>query len=292
MTPTIPSLEQTRKRISDTNPLVLTGGNPDLKPSYDSFMEMLWFKSIAKGYGRINVSLNTTCNFSPIVTKTQYFSENTVLSEWDGYQALAGSMLHTFENASRPAWSANLQVSAFGLMFKRKLTVILMPGFSYSSFPQYYGNDLIGVNEMKAAGALDLKYRPKRFLNFTAKVTCSYVNSLNNDYSSLSERLVSTTNASATIAFAKYGTFYVSYNLADFHYLGGIGTDFFTHSLDSEISWSFLKRSLTVALKGIDLLNQGRSYTNNVTADASTQTWKPVYGRYFMLSIRYLFRRK
>ena len=292
MTPSIPSIEQTRKRISDANPLVLTGGNPELSPSYNSSLDMSWFKPVAKGLGRISLHLNATCNFSPIVTKTQYFSENTVLTEWDGYQALAGSMLHTFENASRPAWSANLQLSAFGLMFKRKLTVSLMPGFSYSSFPQYYGQDLIGVNEMKATGVIDLKYRPKRFLNFTAKATCSYVNSLNDGYSSLSERFVSTAIAGATIAFAKYGNFRVSYNFADFHYLGGIGTDFFTHSLDSEISWDFLKRSLTVALKGIDLLNQGRSYTNNVTADASTQTWKPVYGRYFMLSIKYLFRKK
>ena len=292
MSPSIPSLEQTRKRISDTNPFVLTGGNPDLKPSYDSSVKMLWFKSIAKGYGRINMSLNTTCNFSPIVTKTQYFSENTVLSEWDGYQALAGSMLHTFENASRPAWSADFLFSAMGMMFKRKLTAIIQPEASYSSFPQYYGQELIGVNELQTACHIDLNYRPVKRLRLKVNVTGKYINSLDDSRSLLSERIVSSALAMATLSFAKYGNFQMSYQFSDFHYLGGIGTDFFTHSLDSEISWSFLKRSLTVSLKGIDLLNQGRSYTNNVTADASTQTWKPVYGRYFMLSIKYLFRRK
>ena len=292
MSPSIPSLEQTRKRISDTNPFVLTGGNPDLKPSYDSSVKMLWFKSIAKGYGRINISLTGDCNFSPIVTKTQYFSENTVLSEWDGYQALAGSMLHTFKNASRPAWSADFLFSAMGMMFKRKLTAIIQPEASYSSFPQYYGQELIGVNELQTACHIDLNYRPVKRLRLKVNVTGKYINSLDDSRSLLSERIVSSALAMATLSFAKYGNFQMSYQFSDFHYLGGIGTDFFTHSLDSEISWSFLKRSLTVALKGIDLLNQGRSYTNNVTADASTQTWKPVYGRYFMLSIKYLFRRK
>ena len=292
MSPSIPSLEQTRKRISDTNPFVLTGGNPDLKPSYDSSVKMLWFKSIAKGYGRINISLTGDCNFSPIVTKTQYFSENTVLSEWDGYQALAGSMLHTFENASRPAWSADFLFSAMGMMFKRKLTAIIQPEASYSSFPQYYGQELIGVNELQTACHIDLNYRPVKRLRLKVNVTGKYINSLDDSRSLLSERIVSSALAMATLSFAKYGNFQMSYQFSDFHYLGGIGTDFFTHSLDSEISWSFLKRSLTVSLKGIDLLNQGRSYTSNVTADASTQTWKPIYGRYFMLGIKYLFRRK
>ena len=290
--PSIPSSEQTRNRISDTNPLVLTGGNPDLHPSYNTRLAILLSQPVADRYGNINISLSGECRFNPIVTKTQYFTENTVLSEWDGYTALAGSMLHTFENAGTPAWKADANISATGMMLKRTLSASIGLMASYSALPQYYGGQLIGINDFNTGGSISLNYRPDKNLRFSISGSSFYVNSLNDGKTSLSERTVTSARASSSVRFAKYGEISAQYHITSYNYLGGAGTDFMSHSLNAEISWSFLKRTLTVAFRGLDLLDTGSIYTSSVTADASTQTWNPVYGRYFLISIRYMLQKK
>ena len=61
VSPSMPSLEQTRNRISDSNPLVLTGGNPDLKPSYDTKMTLQLSQPIAKNYGSFSYFMQEMC---------------------------------------------------------------------------------------------------------------------------------------------------------------------------------------------------------------------------------------
>ncbi len=292
VSPSMPSLEQTRNRISDSNPLVLTGGNPDLKPSYDTKMTLQLSQPIAKNYGRINVNVSGACSFGRIVTKTMYFSENTVLSQWDGYEALAGSMLYTFENASIPAWSISANAAVTGLMAKRKISATARLLFGLSAYPQYYGNELIGVKDLNPGVAVNLSYRPVRSLNFVFSGSSTYMKSTDADGSLLSERIASTAGIYAYATFAKNGNFDLSYKLVAYDYLGGVGNDFLSHGLDAALGWSFLKRSLKVYVKGIDLLNSGSIYSNIVTADSSVQRWTPVYGRYFMIGVQYLFRRK
>lgn len=119
----------------------------------------------------------------------------------------------------------------------------------------------------------------------------NYVNS-SNAGQLLSERIISHVSGNATVNFAKNGVFGLSYSMSSYDYLRGIGRDFMSHGMDAEIGWYFLKRTLNVSLHGIDLLDSGSVYTSTVTADSSTQTWRPVYGRYVMLTIKYLFRKK
>ena len=288
----VPSLEQTRNRISDANPLMLTGGNPDLKPSYSTDIKANYRKMFAKGMGYINMSLYGNSTFRQIVTKTEYFSENTVLSAWDGYEALAGARLNTFENSDVPAWRTGLDLSGMGMVLKRKLTISASANAAYTFSPQYIGQDLTGVNDASAGGMVNLRFVPSRKWSVSANWICNYVNSTDKAGTLLSERIIQNASANGSVNFAKYGKFNINYRICWYDYLRGIGTDFFSQSLNASISWSFLKRSLTLSLQGIDLLNSGHTYTSTVTAQSSVQTWQPVYGRYFMLSLKYVFRRK
>ncbi len=287
-----PSSEQTRNRISDTNPLVLTGGNPELVPSYNTRMKLQWTKILNKGMSNIFATLTSNCNFRPIVQKTTYFTANTILPEWNNYEALAGSMLHTYENAVTPAWNVSLNVTSNILALKRKLRLFVSPAVAASSAPQYYGTGLISVNDINAGVSLNMEYRPVRALKFTLGGRSYYISSWNKDMELLSKRINSSANCGITANFLRNGAASINYKTVFFNYLGGIGSDFDSHSLDAKIEWKFLKKSLTVMLKAIDILNTGSVYTNIVTADAAVQTWKPIYGRYFMLGLAYNFRRK
>ena len=42
----------------------------------------------------------------------------------------------------------------------------------------------------------------------------------------------------------------------------------------------------------MDLLNRGTAYTTTSTSNYFKQEWKPTYGRYFMLTVVYVFRHK
>ena len=246
----------------------------------------------AKGMAYINMSLFGNSTFRQIVTKTEYFSENTVLSAWDGYEALAGARLNTFENSDVPAWRTGLDLFGMGMVLKRKLTISASASAAYSFTPQYIGQALTGINDASAGGMVNLRFVPSRKWSVSANWICNYVNSTDKAGTLLSERIIQNASANGSVNFAKYGKFNINYRICWYDYLRGIGTDFFSQSLNASISWSFLKRSLTLSLQGIDLLNSGHTYTSTVTAQSSVQTWQPVYGRYFMLSLKYVFRRK
>ena len=287
-----PSIEQTRNRISDSNPMSLTGGNPDLESEYDLYMDMSYNKMIAKGLGSVMAKLSTHAGFRNIVSKTTYFSQNTILSDWDGYEAIAGSRLYTFENADTPSLSGSVTVLGRGLFLKRKLTASLGFGSTVSSRPLYYGDELMNTNDVSGNATLSLSWRPSRTLKFDAGATAAYSKSSDRTAGLLSESMSASCSAGMTVRFAKYGTVDASYSFHNIDFIGGAGTDYVDRSLNAAISWGFMKRSLTVSLQGINLLDTGSVFTNQVTAESSVQTWKPIYGRYVILSLKYLFRKK
>lgn len=288
----IPSIEQTRNRISDTNPLVLTGGNPELKKSYTTDGELRYMKRIAKGLGSLNASVSGQITTNPIVTRTQYFTQNTVLSEWDGYEAMAGAMLNTFENSTTPSWKTSANIGGNGMFFKRRLIVVLSGTAEYSSRPQYAGGMSVVANTFMSGGNININYRPNRKLRFSLNGTSYYSTSSNGTKELLSESVSISGALKADWNLAKNGSVYAGYSLSSIGHIDGIGSDFFNHDISAGIVWYFLKRSLSISLKAHNLLNTGTTYTNIVTADAVTQTWKPEYGRYYMLGIKYVFRKK
>ena len=288
----VPSVEQTRNRISDTNPLALMGGNPNLKSAYNSNLNLIYAATLAKGMGNIMASFSADAGFRNIVSKTRYFSENTVLSDWDGYEAMAGSRLYTYENATTPSFRMNLGISATGLFFKRKLNVQFVPGAVWSSAPVYYGENLLSTNEIQGNGRLNLNYRVTKNLSFGAGTALGYSKSSDRTSGLLSERLSVSASADMRWLIAKGLGFNASYRFQNIDFLRGVGTDYFDHNLSASISYSFFKRTMQVSIEGINLLDTGTSFTNSVTAESSVQTWKPIYGRYLMVSFKYFFRNK
>lgn len=289
----IPSVEQTRGRVSDANPLVLTGGNPDLRQAYTatfSYMDNL-FMSKDSGFS-IGMSLNAFCTLNPIVSRSLYFTEDTELNMYDGYLAHAGSILNTFTNATDPAYSVDGGLSFSRRDQKLNLSSSLSLSGAFESRPQYLGNGIAHVSTSRVNVKLTEMYRPSRNfrLNFTANST--YTNASSDASGPIAQILA--TNASLTLKYDfSHGYFINSDTNVIWHQdLSGSGRNNLNIPAGVEIGKRFEKNGLVINVGAYDLLNRGSAYSTSTTADSYIQKWAPSYGRYYLVNVVYEFYKR
>lgn len=293
-----PSIEQISNRVCDTNPLILTGGNPNLGQSFQVNASMLYRPEIKSHKGGIVSSLtlrpSASITANPIVRRVIHFDKDTILEEWDGYKAQSGSVLYTYSNNSRPSWNigatGEYAVSLRYSIYNLRLTL----SSNYSQSSQFSGNDQVWIGDWVSRMNVAFMYNPSRRLRIIEKPGFAYIQSNDNKGVNLSSRLVFTNslNASWDIVLNRL-KFECRYDFNGYDYISGLGRNHFSHTLNAELKLRLLEDySLNLSLQALDLLNSGSIYTSSVNASYMMQTWNPTYGRYFMLNISYVFRKK
>ena len=289
---TQPSLQQTRERIDDSNPLVLTAGNPDLKQVYSTeakFSGMI-YRNMKTGL-TLMYNAGATYIANSIVSRSRYFTQDTHIEDYGGYDVKAGSMLYTYGNATQGAWRASVSLP-FSTMFRKTgLTMNLSPEGYFETAPQYVGESLSTMVTARAGITGRIQWRQNNF-SIGMKPRIYWFNSDNSSGQHIT--------SGWQIGGGLYGTYifpfglYVNADAEDiyFKYLSGAGTDNNVLRLKCSIGCFFLHRTLKISLSAMDLLNRGSSYTTTSTSNYFKQVWKPTYGRYYMLSVVYLFRHK
>ena len=291
-----PSVEQISNRISDSNPLILTGGNPNLRHAYSADFSVSFHPnttSSKSGKTRMFLmNVSASCTFSSITNRVMYFSENTPLDEWDGYVAQKGSMLYTFQNATRPSFRVTTDGRYETSFFYNKLRFKVFFSDSYSQTNQFSGNTQTWIEDWSNSLSFVLAYRTRRF-EILEKPGITYIRSSDNKSTLLSSRLKYVNSLSTKWRLTRRIGFECEYQLSEYDYLSGYGKDDMTHILNAELSFKLLKdRSLIVSIQGIDLLNSMALYSTSINASYMTQTWSPTYGRYILLNVYYIFRKK
>lgn len=288
----IPSIEQTRNRISDANPLVLSGGNPDLKQQYT--ITGTWLDNIflnqKTGYS-MGYSLNALYSFDPIVTRTYYFTENTPLSAYNGYVARQGAILNTFENATSPAWSLSGGLSMSKRTQKIKLSSSLKLSASLDGRPQYLRDALVHMRTKRFGAHLTEIFNPNRNFMLNMGLNCTYHGSSSDAAGTISSAIVTELDASLRYVIAKNTIFTASENAIYDHYLAGAGANHFYVPMRIELARNFPAKGLIASIGIYDLLSKGSSYTTTTAADYYHQQWTPSYGRYLMVHLYYEFRK-
>ena len=289
----IPSLEQTRNRITDTNPLVLSGGNPNLGQQYQISANASAFalRNPKTGFN-IGYSLMASCTVKPIVTRTYYFTEGTALPEYDGYNARQGSILNTFVNASAPAISANGLLSFSKRSQKIKLSSSLKFGGGYDRRPQYLRGDLAHVSSFNLNTQLVEMFNPSRRLSVTGNIKVLYSQANAKFNGVLSSSVRTSLSASVKYEFKKPLFVNMSTSIQRYVYLSGAGVDNTIADMNAEVGYRFRKQGFTVSLSAHDLLSKASAYTTAATADYYMQKWNSSYGRYFLLNFKYDLRKK
>lgn len=286
----VPSPSQTRNRVSDVNPLVLVGGNPNLRQSGQISSSNRWDFRL-KGGNSVQAIVAGKCGFNDIVAKTIYFSEDTVLDKLDGYVARSGSMLCSFENARIPSWQVTARGNWNSIHCRNKLNLKVDLNADFSGRTQYFGSSPARMQELAFLCFGGLNYRPNRNIRLSFSSAAGYYNALIDKRSSLSESVNLNVTLRQNYVIRRNGYISISYVFNSRIYLNDT-KNFYSNVLQTTFGWKFFRKSLDLSVSGCDLLNSGSLYNTSVTANSFTQKWTPTYGRYFIFTAKYIFRNK
>lgn len=291
--PEIPSVEQTRDRISDANPLVLTGGNPDLRQAYTillSYMDNLLMDD--KTLFNIGLTLNAFCTLNPIVNRAYYFSEDTSLDSYNGYIAPGGSILNTFSNASSPAYSMVGGLSFSKRFQKVKLKSNLSISGALESRPQYLFNELAHISTKRITVSLSENFRPSTKFRINLGASSSYSNSSSDVSGPIASGFVTDATLVMDYQFSSSWSIHPEAKVIWHHYLSGTGMNNLYVPASIRIGKRLMKSGLVISLGAYDILNRGTSYSTIANVDSYIQRWAPSFGRYYLLSIEWTVRKK
>ena len=288
-----PAVEQLRRRVDDTNPLALAAGNPDL------MLSQVWFFRMGKSGNSMNAkkwtttwNLNIQYESHPLVQRTLYYRETTVLDEYDGYVVPAGASLLRYENADftlNGTLSMNTSARLSLLKGKFRPTVRLQPRVDYRLQPQYFGEVLDRLSEWTPQ--MNVSVTVPLWVGALASLTgdVAYISATSGEGSMDRKAVRGRLDASFSTDFLKYATFAGDYAWRPLWNLSEQGRNQNLQQLNLSVGINLLKKDLKIAFRGIDLLRSGSVYTITMGPSSVTHTWTPVYGRYFVLDISYRF---
>jgi hypothetical protein len=288
----IPSVEQLRRRINDARPLALTAGNPDLKKS------QTYSFGLSKGSNMQAKKWTTTwnANFSyettPLVQRTLFYREETVLDEYDGYVVPAGATLNRTENADY-ALTAYIYMNSSSrlnlLKGKLKPTVTFQPRLDYRLMPQYFGEVLDRTTEWTPS--VNTKVTAPLWKGAQASLVgnMAYIRATSKEGSMDRKAIRGQLDMDFSTDFLKHAFFSGTYSWRPVRDLSMPKMGKNLQQLDLALGLNFLQKDLKICIRGIDLLRRGSIYTLTMGPSSVTHSWTPVYGRYFVLDISYRF---
>ena len=287
-----PSVDQLRRRINDTRPLSLVGGNPDLKQS-----QAFTFR-LQKGRAMQAKTWTTDWNASfqyernPLVQRILIFQEETVLDEYDGYRVPAGASLNRTENADYGLTAqVILNTSARLSLLKGKLkpTVTIQPRLDYRLMPQYYGDVLDRTAEWTPSLNATVMAPLWKGAQVSLRGNAAYIRAISQESTMDRKAIRGQLDVDASTEFLKHAYFQGSYSWRPVRDLSEPSLNRDLQQLNLAVGINLLKKDLKICLRGIDLLRSGSVYSITMGPSSVTHTWTPVYGRYFVLDISYRF---
>ena len=288
----IPSVEQLRPRIDDTNPLSLVGGNPDLKLSRTYNLRIQKGPSMKARKWTTNWNASIQYEAHPMVQRILFFREETVLDDYDGYRVPAGASLNRAENADY-GLSANITLNTSSrlslLKGKLKPTVTFQPKLDYRLMPQYFGEVLDRTAEWTPSLNATVIAPLWKGAELSLKGNAAYIRAISQKSTMDRKAFRGQLDVDFSTDFLKHAFFSGNYSWRPVRDLSIQDMSKDLHQLNLALGLNFLKKDLKISLRGIDLLRSGSVYTITMGPSSVTHNWTPVYGRYFVLDISYRF---
>lgn len=280
---TLPSVEQLRDRIDNSNPMLLQTGNPALKQGIQHRFSINYPGNVNVDNGRnFTVGMNATLSPDQITQRSYYYDEATYLEKWD-YTAPAGSTLYTYENISG-AFSLSAYTDFSQRIAALRSTFRASLRYQFNQRPTYIEDAKNISRQHQPMLALTFSGAQTDYLRLGLHSTTSY-SEVQNSIGTDNRYLYQTASVMAEVRFLKVGMLMANYNLAHCHYLTDTGTDTTTQMLNIMVGCSLSKGRVLVGVTAYDLLNRGSNFTTTTYADYELQSWKPSYGRYFALNV-------
>jgi hypothetical protein len=281
----IPTIQQLQNVINNSNPLLLSTGNPDLAQSYSN--------SIIIRYGKTNTTkAHSFFVFATVGNTANYIGNATTIAFKDsilpgGFKLSKGAQLTRPVNLDN-YWTARA-FGTYGLPLDfMKSNLNLNAGVNYNSTPGLINNTLNYANTYALSPSMVLSSNISEKLDYTLAYYSSY-NIVKNTNNPLGNDNYFTHTASfklswifwkgftfnADISHTLYSGLNSQYNQSLLLVNGGIGKRLFKD------------QNGEIRLSVFDLLNQNSAIARNVTDTYIEDTRTQVLQRYFMLTFSY-----
>lgn len=276
----LPSVEQIRQQVDDSNPLYLVAGNKDIKQPYKHYLDFMLTLP------PVTLRWSTTITQNSIVQKQSFFSDETVLTDYYNYIAPKYSTLTTYVNTNGVVTSS-LSAAYDVLLNKIKSRLQLKFSGDYNRFLSYlyekenvtnnYGTSL----EMTFSTHFSKIFRIK--LNSGSSYNYSH-NSIKDSYKYLRN------NTKLTVEWNFLERCYLN-TLYKFSTYKSFGTNisYTTNICNIATGMRFFKNKLDIGFSVFDLFNRSVDFKTTMFSDYIQNTWTPTFGRYWSVNAVFKF---
>ena len=282
----LPSVEQLRPRIDDSNLLMLRSGNPSLQPSRThSFHINRQFRLDEGKKGTFTVGTGGWAVRRAIVSRMLYFGQG---GAWEGYQVPSGSTLYTYDNVNG-MYSANVQMGYNVRVHRIKTSFSVNLNDVYRRSPQYQGYTPVVLYEHGPGYSLMVMNRSSRQFMGMLTLQQGFTRFWNDAGEDIQHVFQTQLRAETRVGFLKHAFVSAEYSFSSHLYRFPEQAPVRMNLLVAMVGYSILKGALVTSLSGSNLLDSAPSYRTEVTANYISQTWHNYFGRCVMLNIAYRF---
>ncbi|HMM10774.1 MAG TPA: outer membrane beta-barrel protein [Bacteroidales bacterium] len=283
-----PSASQLSDVVDNTNPLLLSSGNPTLQQSYSHFLTASYnLTRIAKGKSFMGfIFMNMTNNY---IGNSLLIARNDTLLP-NGYTLPAGAQYSRPENLQG---LVNIRSSlTYGFPIRKiKSNINLTGGFAWTRTPSLINNTENFSNSYTTTGGATLSSNISQNLDFTLSYRLNHQNTQNKVRPQTNNNYFYHVGE-ARVAWTIKSNWVLRSDLNNLYYTG-LGDNFNENYWLWNINVGrklFENKRGELTLGVYDLLNQNRSVTQNVTDTYIESARYNVLNRFVMLTFTYNFR--
>jgi Outer membrane protein beta-barrel family len=281
-----PSINQLQDVVNLNNPLRVSSGNPDLKPSYTHFLSTRYSYTNTKNSRSFfaNLVLQTAndniVNATFKATKDSLIQQNNKLDSGslfskpinlDGYQNL-----NTFFTFSTPIKLI-------------KSTVNINTGFNYSKYPGFTSNKITFTNSYGYNIGVVIGSNISEYIDFNVSYSANWTESKTNTTNSSSSKFLNQSTGAQLNLLSKKGGWFLQNDVS-----GNINSGLSTGFNSKFWLWNvaagkkiFKKSTGEIKLSVFDLLKQNQSIARNITGSYIQDVQTQVLKQFFMLTFTY-----
>ena len=299
----VPSLEQVRPRLDNSNLYSVSAGNPNLRQSTShnfsfSYSTVLGKEArealansenrrrAARNFSSFSFSANFRVNNDVIVSRRIYYAADTYLPDYD-YTMPAQSTLNTYENVAH-SYSASANAELESQLKKINSVLRTNVSMNWDSSPSYVNDKLTVTENYRPTVSLAMNTNFSRDFRLNVRGTGSYIHSANSekdDVSYFTERL--------TVGFELN-------NILKHIYAGGNYNKVFTQGLTyAQINDNILnlnigarfgpRNNIDIGVSANDILNQNTGFSTSMGSDFVRYSWTHNFGRHILFTFAYRF---
>ena len=283
-----PGLTQLQNVIDNTNPVMLSAGNPNLRQEFS--------QTLLSRYGSNNWHNSQSFFVFAMVTFTDDYIANSTYTATRDSVLDNGMLLSRGSQIARPVnLNGNVNARSFityGIPVKAlKSNVNMNLGVNYSKVPGLVNQLQNFANTFNINTGIVIGSNISEQVDFTISHT-SNINFVENTVLSAqnSNFFINTSNVKLNVMPTSSWVIQSDINYTNF---SGLGSDFNQNFFlwNAGIAYKFMKRMAEVKLSVFDLLNQNNNINRTVTETYIEDTRSNVLNRYYMLTFTYNIRK-